>query len=242
MGDSTARAAWFAAWAAAFTAAVTIALVLIATWQVLEGRGTRREQSRPYVIVDFEFRSFLIYLAIKNIGTTMARNVRITFDKPLDSTFSRPREIDDSRLFKEPIPMIAPGRQIRILFDSFQDRVAKPGLPMAYTVTIHYQDTHGRHYREPPYPLDLGIYVDTALEPKGLPELVDEVERLRKETGKWTDGIRGLRVAVLNREKDERQMGRPAIMRRVKDIRRKDGWRASARWYLDLWLHPHGWR
>lgn len=36
----------------------------IALWQVLEVRTQRNEQSRPYVIVDFESRSFLVLLQI----------------------------------------------------------------------------------------------------------------------------------------------------------------------------------
>ncbi len=47
------------------------------------------------------------------------------------------------------------------------------------------------HYR-----LDLNIHVGTASPPKGLPELVNTMEKIRKEVDKWTDGARGVRVTL----------------------------------------------
>lgn len=122
----------------------------------------------------------------------MARNVKIVFDKPLVTTFPSPREIEKSPLLNQPIPMLAPGRRINIHFDSLPSR-QEQGLPMTYTVSLSYEDAHGRAFHDPPYPLDLAMYADTAVEPKGLPELVQEVVKLHREVGKCTAAIRGLR-------------------------------------------------
>lgn len=192
---------WGAAeWAAFGTVAAILVGGAIALWQVFEVRTQRKEQARPFVVVDFEFRSILVYLQIRNIGTTIARDVSITFDKPLESTLSRPREIDDSPLLKRPIPMIAPGRRISLLFDSFTARADNGTLPMDYIVTLSYRDVHGNRFEDPSYPLDLGVYAETAIDPKGLPELVRELEQIRREIAKWTDGIRRLRVSNVNKE------------------------------------------
>jgi hypothetical protein len=40
--------------------------------------------------------------------------------------------------------------------------------------------------------------------PKGLPELVDEVEKVRKELARWTEGTHGLQVHVVDRERARR--------------------------------------
>ena len=77
-------------------------------------------------IVDFE-PGFLVYLTVENIGRTMAQNVSIHFDKPLESSLQGRRELDESPLFREPIPALPPGKKIRVLFDSFSDLVA-PGF------------------------------------------------------------------------------------------------------------------
>jgi len=112
--DWTAVTAW-AAWA---TVTIYIVLGIFAWLQVLQARKLRKEQARPFVVVDFEV-GFLAYLTVENIGRTMARDVTIRFDKPLESTLSRPREIDETPLFREPIPTLPPGKKIRVLFDSY---------------------------------------------------------------------------------------------------------------------------
>ena len=138
-------AAWLAGWAAVATAVVTVGLALLAAQQLRHAARIRDEENRPYVIVDFEFRSFLSLLAIKNIGRTMALRVRINFDKPLTSTVSRPLEIDEARVFNDSIPMIAPGRTISVLFDSFPARASNLiDMPMTYAVQLTYQDVRGQ--------------------------------------------------------------------------------------------------
>jgi hypothetical protein len=150
-----------------------------------------QQKSRPYVIVDFEFRDHAIYLKIQNIGATIARDVRIKFDQPLASTFAN-SAVSESRVFREPIPMIAPGRTISLLLDSFPDRYERRDeFPMEYAVTIEYEDIYGIPFTDPPYPLDLGTYDQTAVGPKGMPELVHEVQEIRKEMAKWTSASEG---------------------------------------------------
>jgi hypothetical protein len=104
MGSALAKATdWAAvtAWAAWATVAVYVVLGIFAWIQVLQARRLREEQARPFVIVDFE-PGFLVYLTVENIGRTMARDVSIRFDKPLESTLSGPREIDEPPLLASP--------------------------------------------------------------------------------------------------------------------------------------------
>ena len=50
-------------------------------------RELRRDEARPYVVVDFEpDRPPFMNLVVANLGRTMARNVRIETDPPLEST------------------------------------------------------------------------------------------------------------------------------------------------------------
>jgi hypothetical protein len=102
-----------AAWA---TVGIYIVIGLFAWGQVHEARKLREEQARPCVIVDFE-PSFLVYLTVENLGRTMARDVSIQFDKPLQTTFEGRSELDESPLFRLPIPTLPPGKKIRVLFD-----------------------------------------------------------------------------------------------------------------------------
>src|SRR5919106_6309000 len=56
------------------------------------------------------------------------------------------------------------------------------GLPLAYEVTLRYEGPSGRKYGEgEEYRLDIGIYDVVYTGPKGLPELVAEVNKIRSE-------------------------------------------------------------
>src|SRR5262249_58913814 len=87
------------AWAACATVGIYIVLGLFAWRQVREARKLREEQARPFVMVDFD-PGFLVYLTVENLGRTMARDVSIRFDKPLESSLSGTRELDESQLFR----------------------------------------------------------------------------------------------------------------------------------------------
>lgn len=189
--------------------------------QARQARELQEEQARPFVMVDFE-PGFLIYLVVENIGRTMARNVTITPDKPFESTLSTPHEINETPLFRQPIPALPPGKKIRVLFDSAPARFDSE-LPRSYKVTVRYEGPLGRQYEPDRYPLDLSMYYGSALPPKGLSELVDEVEKIRKELAKWTYSGRGLRVNATNREKRERVQLRQFLMRRLVRSAKTDG-------------------
>jgi hypothetical protein len=53
-------------------------------------RELRKDETRPYVVVDFERdRAPLVNLVVANTGRTMARNVRIEVEPPFDSSVYR---------------------------------------------------------------------------------------------------------------------------------------------------------
>jgi hypothetical protein len=234
MGPAVARATdWAAvtAWAAWATVAVYVVLGIFALVQVLQARKLREEQARPFVVVDFE-PGFLVDLTVENLGRTMARDVTIRFDKPLESTLAGPREIDESPLLRQPIPTLPPGRKIRVLFDQYAARL-EAKLPLTYDVALRYKGPFGKKEWEHPYRLDLGIYLGSALPPKGVPELVAEVEKIRKELEKWKEGGSGLRVVAVDRRRQQRIEWRRHHVR----ILRRQGPRALARslWNRALW-------
>lgn len=215
----------------------------IALMQANEARRLRLEQARPYVIVDFEFRNIMICLKVQNIGKTMARDVRIKFDQPLTSTWPEAAALH-ARLLREPIPMLAPGRSITLVFDSFPDRHERQDeFPMGYAVTIEYEDDLGKPFTDPPYPLDLGAYADALIDQKGLPDLVGEITKLRQEIGKWTEiGSRGVRVNAIDRKAELRSEIREYRRQEYLGILRDKGLRAFARHGANRALRRLGWR
>ena len=221
-----------AAWAAWATVLIYIVIGLFAWRQVREARKLREEQARPFVIVDFD-PGFLVYLKVENLGRTMARDVRINFDKKLTSSLDRPRELDETPLFREPIPALPPGKKIRVLFDQFNART-EAKLPLTYDVDVRYRGPTGSKHWKDTYRLDLGMYLGSALPPKGIPELVTEVENIRKEIKKWQgSNLQGLLVHNLDRRQEDKIAWRRTHMRTL----RRQGRKAVARqiWNRILW-------
>ena len=231
-GTNWPAVAALAAWA---TVLIYIVIGLFAWRQVREARKLREEQARPFVIVDFE-PGFLVYLTVENLGRTMARDVRIQFGKPLETTLERPREIDETPLFREAIPTLPPGKKIRVLFDQFPARL-EAGLALTYDVDVSYKGPTGKKPLKDTYRLDLGMYVGSALPPKGIPELATEVENIRKEIEKWKgSNLRGLLVHTL----DQRQLDKLHRRRMHVRILRQQGPKALAQRLLAQALRRFG--
>ena len=230
-----------ATWAAAGTWATFLvysALLVYAIKQVGEARKLREEQIRPFVVVDFDV-DYLTHLRIANTGTILARNVTMKFNPPLSSTLSRPWPWENSPLFDDGIPTLAPGKEIRVHFDSYIARNEQK-LDMAYEVWVTYDGYRGKRYQES-YTLDLGIYENTTPPAKGLPELINEVEKIHKELHKWTDGIKGLQVHAVNNERRIRRRDRRVWIQRAEAVRKERGWLGYFRHLGERALQRRGW-
>src|SRR6266511_486972 len=151
-----------AAWA---TVIVYIGLFFYARRQVGEARRLREEQALPFVVADFEVGPSIV-LTVENLGRTLARDVTIRFDDRIETTglleASRPYDVNEVRLLRE---------------------------PLAFGVTLSYRGPLGQEYPADRYTLDLGMYAETLLPPKGLPQLVQEVAEVGEELGRWRSEI-----------------------------------------------------
>jgi hypothetical protein len=174
-------------------------LVLAARYawnQVAEARELRKEQARPFVVVDFEpDRVPFVNLAIANLGRTMARNVRIEADPPFDSSVYRsgPVPLAKFKLFTEGIPALAPGKRIVLLFDQMYDR-KELDLPETYRVRLTYEWDGGDPLSDE-LRLDLDLY--RPLRRVTLHTVHDVNETLKKivqRFDRWTAGHDGLLV------------------------------------------------
>lgn len=174
---------------------------VVAWWQVGEARRLREQQSRPFVVIDFEVDGVLIFLVISNLGTTLARDVRFTIDPPLTSAIEN--RLSDLKILQEGAPTLAPGKVIRTLFDTGIQR--KPeNLPDTYRVVARYADQERRRTFEETMDLDLGIYWNlSTIERKEVHDIHKTLVEIRDVLKKWTSGSGALRRVSPEEEQAE---------------------------------------
>jgi hypothetical protein len=144
---------WQAIAALTTVAALVVAAVaaVVAYNQFRANQKTRDDQSRPYVIADFEPSPTGIVLSdfvVRNIGTTPARDVTVRLDpEPRRAREETAYPLTDARLLSGELPMLAPGRELRVFFDSMPERYAAK-LPMSFKVRIQYRNSKGKLFDE----------------------------------------------------------------------------------------------
>jgi len=186
-----------AAWA---TFGVAVLAAGFARHQVLEARQTREEQAQPFVIVDFELSAAddtLMNLIIRNTGTTIAKDVTVEFNPPLQTTMTGPNsEYDIARasIIREGIPTLPPGKTHTMLFDSMPERF-NSDLPRVYEATVSFQGPRNQPYDKLTYRLDLAIYFGLAnVRIYSSHHAAKALMDMAKTMKKWTTNFDGVRV------------------------------------------------
>jgi hypothetical protein len=231
--------AWaaIASWA---TLTISLAAAVFVYHQLREARLLREEQSRPFLIVDVALRSIIVELVIRNIGATAATNVIVFFDEPVTSSRANGVAWSTTPLFTTGMPLMAPGRIIRFFLDTLPGRESA-GLPMTLRGRVTYRSAgpRPRTYTET-FDINLEVYRQSLIPEKGLPELVKEVEILRKEVAKWTDGTRGLHVRAADRDRDTVREHRSVHLERSIRDGREHGWHRTITYWADVSLRRTG--
>jgi hypothetical protein len=190
---------------AALVAAQLVVLVvaaLVAWSQAKEARRLREDQSRPFVVMDVDYLpSSLLFLFVKNIGTSLARDVRIAVDPPL--TTSLDFDMGAIKMLGDDgIPTLAPGKELRTLFD-MGFRRHEAGLPLLYSVTITYTDDRGeRTFSESTF-LDIEQYTHMRfVERKDIHNVYKAMEKMQRTFDKWTSNAWGGLQTISRAEAD----------------------------------------
>ncbi|NBE95090.1 hypothetical protein FE391_18675 [Nonomuraea sp. KC401] len=160
----------------------------IAAKQLALDRTAFTESQQPYVVVDIRASDFIseaLILIVENVGPTVARNVRIRFNPPIQTSMDGDdgEKLADALIFTQGVPHVPPGRRIEALFD-IGWQFFKKDLPRKYTVTVEADGPYGAV--EPlTYLIDLEIYRKLRhLTIKTRHQQVKEIEKLRKAVEK----------------------------------------------------------
>jgi len=173
---------------------IALIIYVIKTWEIASAskKSTKvseeilkeMEESRdtevaPYVIAYFDipYGKHLIHLVIKNIGKSVAENVKLVFQPSLKN--SNGELINDISFIKEGIGSMPPGYEIRTFFDSTFSYFNKNELPLIYKVKVYYSGGLHSDTRNIEQIMDLSAFKDISfISDKGMHELVIAVEKL----------------------------------------------------------------
>lgn len=153
---------------------------------VVEMRETRDQETAPFVIVYFDVRTEggLIYLVVKNIGRTVATRVKLSFTPELRCS-RNDHLLGEVGFIKNGIESMPPNYEIRTLVDSSPAYFRKEELPLKYDVETTYYGGVESKKRVTNQLLDLSAYKGVSyVRNKNIGNLVEEVEKLSKETRK----------------------------------------------------------
>jgi hypothetical protein len=151
---------------------------------VHEMREARDQESAPYVIAYFDIPigHRLIYLVVKNIGHSVATQVKLTFSPPLISIDNEPF-LSKMNFLRNGIESMPPNYEIRTLFDTTPAYFNNDKLPLIYNVKISYYGGIESHQRSTELFLDLSAHKGLMfVHNKDLGDLVNNLEELVKES------------------------------------------------------------
>lgn len=121
---------------------VLVAAAVVGWNQVREARRLREQQSRPFVVIDFDIeRGVETYLEVANLGNSLARDVTFEITPPLKSSIDV--QVEKFKMLDEGIATLAPGKRYRTFFDTGFQRTGSD-LPLTYKVIVRYRDQDAR--------------------------------------------------------------------------------------------------
>ncbi|MFJ4343335.1 hypothetical protein [Streptomyces sp. NPDC088915] len=180
--------------------------VVIAQQQLEHGERVYREQNEPYVVVDIQpggLGSGVLVVVVENIGSTIARNVQITADPPLESGWGDDLTQMLQRALSRSFPMLPPGRRLEFLLDE-QDRFQNTDLPTAYTFTVRCEGPYGP-MEDLEYVVDFGTYAETLLASRPLKRVEDRLGKIHGELKELTTAYSRSHAPAI-REENERRL------------------------------------
>lgn len=109
----------------------------------------------PGVVLDVDYVDGVFEFVLVNLGTAVARDVRVEFSRALIGLGGR-TDISDLNVWKR-VRTLRPGKEIRVLLDTAPN-VFRRGRRNAFTVDVHWRTDHGRHLAK--FRHDLEAYRD----------------------------------------------------------------------------------
>lgn len=159
---------------------------------IAEMKEARDQESAPYVVPYIKIEQHMMYFGIKNIGKTVANDIKINVDPELKCTILG-NKAEDISLIKKGISSLPPGHELKTMFAVSYDYLNRPDLPMSYSVKLTYTGGIQKRPREYEQVLDLSVYNGMIPgDEKKLGDVVKELENLSKFNQKTSESLHDL--------------------------------------------------
>lgn len=136
---------------------VSQASVNVAMATVEEMRTAREEESAPYVIAYFDLDVEYIYVVVKNVGKSVARDLTLSIDPPFVITHPS-RDLNKASLFQNGATMLAPESELRLFYTTTMTYFGIPNAPRQHKMMITYAGGSAYTKYEHEMVLDLSVY------------------------------------------------------------------------------------
>lgn len=162
----------------------------------------RNLEFAPYIVVYFDAMtdSPIFDLVVKNTGKTIANNIVIAFNPPLQSSLPY-LDLSELSMLNKRIPSMPPEYEFRTAIDRLETRLESSDLPKVYEVKVTYTGGLDNKAREIQYLLDLNVYrgmIETNISSlSDLTHVIEEIPVQLVELRGSTDGINS-KLALLN--------------------------------------------
>lgn len=191
----------------------TISLALLAYFQLKLARETRIAQEQPQVIVDADYSDQdVVDVVVRNIGKGAAKDITFEFSAPLDTSINTREDseivpLNELPYFKEGIEFLAPGAEIRALWDTYVGLfplLRDKGLNEGITITSRYKSLAGRPYDTRWTINPLRLSGAPHVKRGGQHEIAKALEKISKKVDRVTS-LRGLRVITRTEMQQENE-------------------------------------
>lgn len=154
-----------------------------------EMKEARDQESAPYVVPYIKIDQHMMFFGIKNIGKTVAKDIRINIEPELRSSLFGDK-IKELPLIKKGLSSLPPGHELGTIFDVSHIYLNRADFPMSYLVKITYVGGIQKQPREYEQVLDLSVYKDIIPgDQKKLGDVVKEIENLSKYNQKISENL-----------------------------------------------------
>jgi hypothetical protein len=137
---------------AAMASVATVMAAVVGIWTLVSLRQDSRDRTRPVMIAEIRpgVLSDVAELLVRNAGPSVAKNVRFTFNPalPVLEGAEAAGKLTPylKRRYSRTVPTFGPGMVMHDVYQSASEPFEP--VPDDFTLTVDYDDTHGRHYTD----------------------------------------------------------------------------------------------